>query len=118
MFSSEYCDIFKNSLFYTTPPVTASKHISRQCSTFLFQCFSNSTLFTAEYREALKCSTTLHCVKYRNFTKFHGANRPKLCGNYAFPQNFHTQKLGQITVFYAVLDLNKLKRCTLTFQRR
>ena len=27
------------------------------------------------------------------------ANRPKLCGNCAFPQNFHTRKLGQIRYF-------------------
>ena len=27
---------------------------------------------------------------------------PKLCGNCVFRQNFHTRKLGQITVFYAV----------------
>ena len=27
---------------------------------------------------------------------------PKLYGNCAFPQNFHTRKLGEITVFYAV----------------
>ena len=26
----------------------------------------------------------------------------KLWGNCAFPQNFHTRKLGEITVFYAV----------------
>ena len=26
----------------------------------------------------------------------------KLCGNSAFPQNFHTSKLGEISVFYAV----------------
>ena len=26
----------------------------------------------------------------------------KLCGNCVFPQNFHTKKLGEITVFYAV----------------
>ena len=30
------------------------------------------------------------------------ANRSKLCGNCAFPQNFHTSKLGEITVFLAV----------------
>ena len=30
------------------------------------------------------------------------AIRPKLCGNCAFPQNFYTRKLGEITVFYAV----------------
>ena len=27
-------------------------------------------------------------------------NRPKLCGNCTFPQNFRTRKLGEITVFY------------------
>ena len=31
------------------------------------------------------------------------ANHSKLCGNYVFPQNFHTRKLGEITVFFAVL---------------
>ena len=29
-------------------------------------------------------------------------NRPKLYGNCAFPQNSHTRRLGEITVFYAV----------------
>ena len=29
------------------------------------------------------------------------ANRPKLCGNCTFPQNFHTRKLVEITVFFA-----------------
>ena len=28
--------------------------------------------------------------------------RPKLSGNCAFSQNFHTRKSGEITVFYAV----------------
>ena len=49
---------------------------------------------------------------YHNFTKFPGmetlwkntvsakfrANCPKLCRNCAFPQNFHTKKLGEIMV--------------------
>ena len=26
-----------------------------------------------------------------------------LCGNFAFSQNFHTRKLGEITVFFAVM---------------
>ena len=30
------------------------------------------------------------------------AIRPKLCGNCAFPQNFHTRKLSEFSVFYAV----------------
>ena len=34
------------------------------------------------------------------------ANRPKLWGNCAFPENFHTMELGEITVFYVVY-LNK-----------
>ena len=54
-----------------------------------------------------------HCVKYRNFTYFPGvkilwedtvsaefrANRPKLYGNCAFLQDFHTSKLGEILLF-------------------
>ena len=30
------------------------------------------------------------------------ANFPKLCGNCAIPQHFHTRKLGEITVFFPV----------------
>ena len=33
--------------------------------------------------------------------------RPKLCGNCAFLQNFHTRKLGEITIFFAVSWKNK-----------
>ena len=40
-----------------------------------------------------------HWEKNRNF-----ANHPKLCGNCAFPQNFHTRKLGEITVFFSVYE--------------
>ena len=32
--------------------------------------------------------------------------RSKLCGNYAFSQNFHTRKLGEITLFFAVVTIN------------
>ena len=61
----------------------------------------------------------MHYVKYCNFIYFPGMEilwkgivsaMQKLCfstefsGNYAFPQNFHIRKLGEITVFYAVLD--------------
>ena len=45
-----------------------------------------------------------HFVKYRNFTWFAGveilrAICQKLCWNCAFPQNFHSRNLGEITVF-------------------
>ena len=62
----------------------------------------------------------LHFEKYRDFIKFSGveilwkgtvsaqfeAIRPKLCGNCALPQNFHTTKLGKTTVFLAVIQHN------------
>ena len=38
------------------------------------------------------------------------AIRPKLCGNCAFPQNFHTRKLGKVTAFYAVRALGESPR--------
>ena len=43
-----------------------------------------------------------HCENIVILPSILGANRPKLCGNCAFPQNFHTRKLGEITVFFAV----------------
>ena len=51
---------------------------------------------------------TNHCVKYRNSTWLPGVENlcrgtmRKLCGNCAFPQNFHTRNLDGITAFYAV----------------
>ena len=38
------------------------------------------------------------------------AIRPKLCGNCAVPQNFHTKKSGEITVLFAVSPINKIRR--------
>ena len=57
-----------------------------------------------------------HCEKYRNFTRFPGVeifakrhsfrilpvDSPKTKRNCAFPQNFHTRKSGEITVFSGV----------------
>ena len=72
----------------------------------------------------LRNSNNTHCAKCRNFTYFPGveilrdgavyvqfwAIRPKLCGNCAFPQNFHTKKLGEITAFYAVTSPEIVKK--------
>ena len=56
-----------------------------------------------------------HCMKYRNFTSFFS------CGNFVETQsfetlqklcvsiNFHTRKLGEISVFYAVFVEYSLK---------
>ena len=42
-----------------------------------------------------------------NFVEQHSfcMNCAKQCGNCAFPQHFHTRKLGEILVFYAVFIL-------------
>ena len=36
-------------------------------------------------------------------TKWFPVIRPKICGNYAFPENFHTRKPHEITVFSIVM---------------
>ena len=41
------------------------------------------------------------------------AKRSKLWENCAFPQNFHTRKLGEITAFYAVCNNYCVKRTIL-----
>ena len=59
---------------------------------------------------------SIHYVNYGNSTQFPDvevlwrgtvpaeflAIRPKLCGYCAFPQNFHTRKLGGTTIFFEV----------------
>ena len=66
-----------------------------------------------------------HCVKHRNFTKFPDAEIlwkdtvstelmtivPKLYGNCVFQQNIHTRKLGEITVYYAVIEISVNVQC-------
>ena len=37
-----------------------------------------------------------------HFPHSFGRNRPKLCGNCSFPQNFDTRKLGETALFLAV----------------
>ena len=46
-----------------------------------------------------------HSIKYCHFTEFR-ESYPKLCGNWAFSQNFYTRKSGEISVFYAVKFFN------------
>ena len=44
------------------------------------------------------------------------AIRSKLCGKCAFPQNSHTRKLGEITIFFAVINTIKIKIKYLSIQ--
>ena len=57
---------------------------------------------------ALRKIPQFHPISWRgNFVEKHSgktqAIRPKLCGNCAFPQNFHTRKLGEITVLLTMV---------------
>ena len=67
---------------------------------------------------ALRKLPHFHLISwYGNFVERHSfrivSNHPKLCGNCAFPQNFHTRKLGEITVLYAVpVQINGLESST------
>ena len=58
---------------------------------------------------SLNDSDLLHVIMYGNMDFGSNINIIKLsnCGNCAFPQNFHTKKLGEITVFFAVYKLLK-----------
>ena len=57
-----------------------------------------SVCYFVEYRNKM------HCVKHQNFTKFLSVEILwKLCRSCAFFQNFHTRKLGEISVFYTVM---------------
>ena len=43
------------------------------------------------------------------------ANHPKLYGNCAFLQSFHTRKSGEITLFYAVCGISIITKQTYNF---
>ena len=67
---------------------------------WLVQTVDVSYLYFSVQKIGIWNDASAHCMKYRNSTQFPGVNRPKLCGNSAFPQNFHTRKLGEMTIFY------------------
>ena len=50
--------------------------------------------------------------------KYTVKNCPKLCGNCAFPQNFHTRKLREITVFFAVIMAKSRYEAILNFPKK
>ena len=75
---------------------------SRKIRTFLFSRVSARKVIRyqkhclAHFKSIQRKIPWLHLISWCwNFV-------PKLCGNCAFPQIFHTRKLGEITVFYAV----------------
>ena len=90
------------------------------CSTILYT-FNNCHMGQChDILDKLQRSSVIiiHYVKYQKIIKFpcveilqkrtviHSNSKnticPKFCGNCALPQNFHTRKLGETTVYYAV----------------
>ena len=76
----------------------------KTCRVHNSQTKRNVKYFSKYFRKSEQIHKILHCVKFLVW-KFCGKTQfPHfLCGNCAFPQNFHTRKLGEITAFYAVL---------------
>ena len=62
-----------------------------------------SRITSSEYFALLNAS--LQKIPY-----FHliSCGKAQLCGNCAFPQNFHIRKLGEITLFFAVSDIIRI----------
>ena len=62
-----------------------------------------SRITSSEYFALL--NTSLQKIPY-----FHliSCGKAQLCGNRAFPQNFHARKLGEITLFFAVSDIIRI----------
>ena len=50
-------------------------------------------------------------MERHSFRTVSGESLAKLCGNCDFPQNFHTMKLGEITVFDSVIVDAKHQNC-------
>ena len=70
-------------------------------SKLLITVYKKVTVTNRNYFSAKNAITSPNFVKRHNFRIVSG-NCPKLCEHCAFPQNFHTRKLGEITAFYIV----------------
>ena len=84
----------------------------------LFHNFRRDIIFNLNYFESQRL-VSLHKIpqfelilwKGTVFAQFRGI-RSKLFENFAFPQNFHTKKLGQITVFLHAYLETVVQRCS------
>ena len=64
-------------------------------------CYSRKGSETIFYWNAGHYHTSTwprNCINY-------GTHLISICGNFGFPQNFHTRKLGGVSLFYAVLGI-------------
>ena len=121
VFSCEFWETFKNTLFYRTPLVAA--YVSFESILYLqWYCAQGLSSITIGWlQEGLNCVNSYMQCRYLmpKITQFHlnlccgnfmerhsfrtvSGDPPKTLRKYAFPQNLHTRKLHEITVFFAV----------------
>ena len=100
--------------------VSCNRHLSRNIFTHIYAC---TQIFVSKTHVIVKLPfftlkinfIQTKIIQFSESTfkiKVTLAIRPILCGNCAFPQNFHTRKLGEITVFYTVTFLDFADICS------
>ena len=73
------------------------------CKVTIFFCFIVTAPVSLLFLNTAKNNLILpNFLVWKFCGKAQFAIRPKLCGNCAFPQHFHTRKLGELTVFFTV----------------
>ena len=108
--SVKTCNIIKKKLQHKCFPVNSAKFLRMFLEHIRWPLLMFSEGIERGYWPEIGSN---HCVKYRNFTnflvwKFCGKTQfPHSFGQFArnyaeIPPNFHTRKLGKITVFFAV----------------
>ena len=71
---------------------------------FIAKIIHSLTIYAKTFHDTLQKITKFHQISWcRNFVERHSLCR-NFCGNCAFAQYFHIMKLGEISVFYAVID--------------
>ena len=92
------------------------KKKSVMVSILLRKDYSNHVIFRVEnYQPALQKLPLFHLISWCwNFVERHIFRI--VSGNCAFPQIFHTRKLGEITVFYAMQFYSKYSRMFFCFE--
>ena len=66
------------------------------------QNFSTSTFSVTQFSTAYNTEISHNFLLWKFYGKAQFPHRPKLYGNCAFPQSFHTRILGEVSLFYLV----------------
>ena len=92
-------------LIHCITPLTFTASTNKTCSNLERCCLTRFHFFVIvalhkipKFRLIQRCGI----FEERYISGIVSVLRPKLCGSCAFSQNFHTRKLGETSVFYAV----------------